>query len=97
MSLIVDFSIFPIGKGESVSTYVAKAAKIIKESGLPHQLGPMGTTIEGSWEEIAPLISRCLQALSAECPRIYFNLKGDFRKGREKGMEGKVKSLTEKI
>jgi len=30
MSVLIDFSIFPVGKGESVSDYVSKAVKIIK-------------------------------------------------------------------
>ena len=34
MSVIVEFSIFPIDKGESLSPYVARALKIIQDSGL---------------------------------------------------------------
>jgi uncharacterized protein YqgV (UPF0045/DUF77 family) len=45
MSVIVDFSIFPLGKEESVSKYASRAVKIIKDSGLPHHIGPMGTSI----------------------------------------------------
>ncbi len=35
MSVIINFSIFPLDKGESLSNYVARAIKIIDESGLP--------------------------------------------------------------
>jgi uncharacterized protein YqgV (UPF0045/DUF77 family) len=44
MSVIVEFSIFPMDKGESLSAYVARALKIIQDSGLPYELrkGPSG-------------------------------------------------------
>ena len=38
MSVIIDFAIFPMDKGESLSPYVARAIKVINESGLPHKL-----------------------------------------------------------
>ena len=52
MSTLAELSIFPLDKGISVSTYVAKMLKIIQNSGLEYELGPMGTCIEGEWEEI---------------------------------------------
>jgi uncharacterized protein (TIGR00106 family) len=76
---------------------VARVARVIRESGLPHRFGPMGTALEGEWEEIAPLISRCLKELGKDCDRVYFSLKGDYRKGKTGRMEGKVKSLEEKL
>jgi uncharacterized protein (TIGR00106 family) len=96
MSVIVDFSIFPIGKGESVSDYVSKAVKIIKESGLAFRLGPMGTAIEGEWEEVMGVVNRCFEALRADCQRVYMTLKVDYRKGESGRMEGKVKTVERK-
>ena len=46
MGLLINFSIFPVDRDESLSPYVARAVKIIKDSGLPYKLGPMGTSIE---------------------------------------------------
>ena len=37
----------PLDKGESLSQYVARSLDIIDKSGLPYQLTPMGTIIEG--------------------------------------------------
>jgi uncharacterized protein (TIGR00106 family) len=96
MSVIVDFSIFPIGKGESVSDYVSKAVKIIKESGLAFRLGPMGTAMEGEWEEVMGVVNRCFEALRADCHRVYMTLKVDYRKSESGRMEGKVKTVERK-
>jgi uncharacterized protein (TIGR00106 family) len=79
-----------------VSDYVSKAVKIIKESGLAFRLGPMGTAIEGEWEEVMGVVNRCFEALRADCPRVYMTLKVDYREGESGRMEGKVKTIERK-
>ena len=97
MSVLIDFSIFPVDKGESVSAYVARALKIIRESGLPHKLGPMGTSIEGEWGEVMGVVGHCLEDLRKDCDRVYVALKVDYRKGPSGRIEGKVRSVQEKM
>jgi uncharacterized protein (TIGR00106 family) len=97
MSLIVEMSIFPMDKGESVSPYVARAVKIIQESGLPHELNPMGTCIEGEWEEVMEVVRRCFQEIAKDCNRINMSLKADYRKGTPNRLKGKVASVKEKL
>jgi len=97
VSLIVDFSIFPVGKGESVSAYVSKAVKIIKDSGLPYKLGPMGTCVEGEWDEVMALVGRCFQAMQEDSGRVYMTMKADYRKGASGRMDGKIRSIESKV
>jgi uncharacterized protein (TIGR00106 family) len=97
MSVIIDFSIFPVDKGDSVSTSVARAVKVIKESGLPHRIGPMGTCIEGEWTEVMAVVDRCFETMKEESDRIYMTIKVDYRKGLFERLEGKVKSLEKKL
>ncbi len=97
MSVIVEFSIFPMDKGESLSPYVARALKLIQDSGLPYELNPMGTCVEGEWREVMALVDRCFQALEKDCNRINLSLKADYRKGPAGRMKSKVISVTEKL
>ena len=97
MSVIVDFSIFPVDKEVGVSPYVAKAVKIIQESGLDYRTGPMGTCIEGEWEEVMGVVSRCFEKMKEDSSRIYMTLKVDYRQGYSGRLVGKVTSLEEKI
>ncbi len=97
MSVLIDFSVFPVDKGESVSPYVTRAVKIIRESGLPYRIGPMGTTIEGEWEETVALVGRCLEELRKDCDRVYMTLKVDYRKGPGGRIETKVKSFGQSL
>ena len=97
MSLLINFSIFPVDKGESVSPYIARAVKIIRASALPHKLGPMGTSIEGEWGEVMAVVSRCFEELKKDCNRVYMTINGDYRKGPAGRMENKVKAVEGRL
>jgi uncharacterized protein (TIGR00106 family) len=98
MSVIVDFSIFPLDKGESLSPYVARSIKIIQDSGLPYEFRAMGTSIEGeSFEEVMAVVHQCFAAMSADCNRVSLALKADFRRGPGGRLQGKVDSVMEKL
>ncbi len=97
MSVLVDFSIFPLDKGDSVSSHVARALKIIGDSGLPYKIGPMGTSLEGEWDEVMGVVNNCFQELKKDCDRLYMALKLDYRKGPSGRIESKVRSVQDKL
>ncbi|MCG8532450.1 MAG: MTH1187 family thiamine-binding protein [Desulfovibrionales bacterium] len=97
MSVIAELSLFPMDKGESVSPFVARVVTVIKQSGLSYEFGPMGTTIEGAWDNVIATVSACYKALEEDCDRIYMTLKVDARKGRTNGLAGKKASVNAKL
>ncbi|MCP4344201.1 MAG: MTH1187 family thiamine-binding protein [Desulfobacterales bacterium] len=97
MSVLVDLSVFPVGKGESVSSYVAKAVEIVKHSGLSYTLGPMGTTVEGEWDQVHSLINSCFKEMMKQSDRVYMTVKVDYRKGTSGRIRSKVESVERKI
>jgi len=94
---MVSLAVFPLDKGESVSPYVARVVRLIRESGLPHTLGPMGTVIEGGTKEVMDLVRRCFEDLERDCDRVYMALTADYRKGGEGRIEKKVRSVLDKM
>ena len=56
----------------------------------------MGTAIEGEWEEVMGVVSRCFEALKKDCRRIYMTIKVDYRVGESGRMEGKMKTVERK-
>jgi uncharacterized protein (TIGR00106 family) len=95
--LLAELSMWPMDKGESVGHYVARVLDVIDRSGLPYKLGPLGTTIEGEWDEVMALLKQCYEVLAADCNRITCTVKMDYRKGHSGAIEGKVKSVEEKL
>ncbi|MDO9083701.1 MAG: MTH1187 family thiamine-binding protein [Humidesulfovibrio sp.] len=93
MSVIVELSLFPLDKGQSVGAFVARAVGIIRQSGLACQLTPMGTCIEGEWDEVMAVVDGCFQALAADSERVCLTLTADWRRGRVDGMAAKTASV----
>lgn len=95
--MLADFSIMPVGKGESLSTDVAQAINMIVESGLPHHIGPMSTSVEGDWDDVMALIKNCRDKMLDSCNRIVLTIKIDERKGAYDTITGKIKSIEQKL
>lgn len=95
--MLAEFSVVPIGKGESLSSFVAECIKIVKASGIKYQLTPMGTIIEGDLEEVMNVIMKCHKRMMEMSNRVVTSIKIDDRKGRKNALEEKVKSVQEKL
>jgi uncharacterized protein (TIGR00106 family) len=91
--VLVDFSITPLDKGASVSAYVARCLDVVVASGLDYRLHAMGTTIEGSLEDVLKVVRRCIEALQPDCERITCSIKMDYRKGTESRLESKIRKV----
>lgn len=94
--VLLEFSMTPLDKGESVSKYVARSLEIIDKSGLEYRLNPMATVIEGEWDAVFKVVKECFERMKQDCNRITASIKIDYRKGREKGLVSKIESI-EKI
>ena len=95
--MLLEFSMTPLGKGESVSPYVARSLEIIDQSGLDYQLHAMGTTLEGEVEDVLAVLQQCFEAMSSDCNRVTCTAKFDFRRGTKGRLEAKVKSVEQKV
>jgi uncharacterized protein (TIGR00106 family) len=90
--MIVAFSVSPSG-GEpdgGVSEAVARAVKVVRESGLPNSTNAMFTNIEGEWDEVMDVVKRAVEAAGEGSARVGLVLKADIRPGFEGQLEAKV-------
>ena len=97
---VVEVSITPLGTGDpGVSRYVAGCVRIVRESGLNHQLTPMGTIIEGEIDQILATIRNMHESpFDAGAVRVSTLIKIDDRRDREShSMSGKVVSVENKL
>ena len=95
--VLLEFSMSPLDKGESVSTYVARSLDIIDRSGLPYQLTPMGTILEGEWNEVMAVVTACFERMSADCARVSTSIRIDYRAGRTGRLKSKIASIEGKL
>jgi uncharacterized protein (TIGR00106 family) len=59
--MLVELSINPLGRGTHLSKDLGEILKIIDDSKLRYYLAPLGTCIEGDWEEVMELAKLCHQ------------------------------------
>lgn len=93
--MLAEFTIVPTGKGESLSKYVAESLDLIDKSGIRYTLTPMGTIVEGEWDEILSLVKKCHDNMRKHANRVITTIKIDDREGAVNRLEGKVRSVEE--
>ena len=95
--VLLEFSMSPFAKGESLSPYVARSLDIIDKSGLPYQLTPMGTIIEGEWAEVMAVVTACFEAMQTDCERISTQIKIDYRAGPGGRIQSKIDAVEQRL
>ena len=95
--VLLEFSMSPLDKGESVGEYVSRSLKIIDESGVDYRLNPMGTVLEGEWDEVFAVVKKCYEEMKKDCTRVSTIIKVDYRKGKKGRLEGKVQSIEKRL
>ena len=95
--VLLELSIYPLDKGESVGEYVARCLDIIDRSGLAYQCHAMGTTLEGEYGAVMGVVGQCFAALEPDCNRIECIIKLDYRKDVQNRLHGKVRSVEQRL
>ena len=95
--VLLEFSMSPLGKGESVGKYVARSLDVIDKSGVSYRLNPMGTVLEGDWEQVFAVVQKCYERMKKDCNRISCTIKVDYRKGHSGRLQSKVASIEKTL
>jgi len=95
--MLAEFSVTPIGAGVSVGKHVAECLRIIERSGLDYKINPMGTVVEGDFDEVMSLIAKCHKAVRKRCQRVSTIIKIDDRRGVRDAIHSKVASVEREV
>ncbi len=94
MSVLLEFSMVPMDKGDSFSEYVARSLDIIEKSGVSYKLNPMGTVLEGEWDEVMQVVTDCYRKMSEDSNRVSCGIKIDAQKGKDNRLKSKINSVA---
>lgn len=95
--VLLEFSMTPLDKGPSVSKFVARSLDIIDKSGVAYRLNPMGTVLEGEFDEVIAIVRSCYERMSEDCERITCSIKIDYRKGKSGRLASKIESVEKRL
>lgn len=93
---IFEISVVPIGTGSpSVRPYIMAAMEVIKKSGLPYSINPMGTCIQGDLDQAFEIIRKIHDTLiKMGCTRLVTTLKIDDRRDKNQTLEEKMAGFS---
>ena len=95
--MLVEFSIIPVSGDGSMSDEIAEALRIVDRSGLPYQLTPSGTCVEGGWEEVMGLIQQCHEQARRTCRHVITTIKIEDEEGEGNKLRDNVVSIEQKV
>jgi uncharacterized protein (TIGR00106 family) len=95
--VLLEFSMTPLAQGESVSRYVSRSLDIVDRSGLPYRLTPMGTVLEGEWDDVMRVVRACHERIRQDCDRITTTIRVDYRAGASGRLTSKIASVEDKL
>lgn len=97
--MIVAFSVTPSGGDDEggVSEAVARAVRVVRESGLPNETNAMFTNVEGDWDDVMAVVKRAVEAAGAGSARVALVLKADIRPGHEGQLAAKVERVESRL
>jgi len=94
VSVLVAFSVTPLGTGVEVGELVAEAVRVVRASGLPHRTDAMFTTVEGeTWDEAMAVVKAAVEAVQSRAPRTSTVIKVDWREGITGALDSKVATI----
>ena len=93
--ILAQLSVYPVGEGTSLSRYVKKGVKVIKDSGYTYEIGGMSTAIEvPDLDALFSLVKKVHQAhLDEGGQRIIIDLKVDDRRDKNATIGSKRNSV----
>src|SRR2546428_11302333 len=95
--VLLEFSMSPLGKGESVGKYVARSLEIVGKSGVDYRLNSMGTALEGDWDDVFGVVTQCFERMRKDCKRSSCSIKVDYRKGAQRRLHAHVASADKRL
>lgn len=91
---IIEVSVVPIGIGTSLSKYVRESVKLLKQSGLRHEITSMGCNIEGEYDEIMKVIKQMHEKMfELGVKRVLTTIKIDDRRDKKGTIKEKIEAV----
>jgi len=95
--MLVDVAVIPLGGDTHLSDEIAEILKLVDASGLPYQLTPSGTCIEGGWDEVMPLLRRCHERALQSSSHVITIVRIEDEQGARNKLVSNVASVERKV
>ena len=95
---IMEISVVPLGKGPSLSSFVADCIRALKEEKVPYELTAMGTNVEGDLKKLIRIALKMHQVpFKKGAQRVVTTIKLDDRRDKRGTLSGKKRAVQRKL
>ena len=96
---VVEVTVVPLGTAEtSLSAFVAQAVRVLRQSGLRHELTAMGTVITGDLDDILPVVKQMHEScFDSGALRVLTQIRIDDRRDCAASPEQKIRSVMNRL
>lgn len=95
--MLLELSIVPLGRDTHLSDEIAEIVKLVDASGLPYQLTPSGTCIEGEWDDVMALVRSCHARARELSAHVITTLQIEDEAGARDKLARNIRSVEEKL
>lgn len=94
--MLFEVSVIPLGGDIHMSDELGDVLSVIDRSGLPYQLGPGSTCIEGDWDEAIAVVRDCHREARRRSKHVVTLVKIEDDEGQSGKLLSNVSSVEEK-
>jgi uncharacterized protein (TIGR00106 family) len=94
--MLVELSILPLVGDGHLSDELAEVLKLIDSAGLPYQLTPTATCIEGDWNEVMELVRQCHNCVRSKASHVATLIKIEDEDGVTDKLIRNISSVEQK-
>ncbi len=94
--MLFEISVIPLGGDIHLSEELGGVLAVIDRSGLPYQLGPGSTCIEGEWDEAMTLVHECHREARRVSKHVITLIKVEDDEGQHGKLRSNLRSVEEK-
>jgi uncharacterized protein (TIGR00106 family) len=90
--MLAEFSVMPLGK-LNLSKDIARIVEVLEGCGIKYTVGPLGTCLEGTMDDIFAAIRKCHEAIARDNARVVTHIKLYDRKDNPHSLKGIVNAV----
>ena len=94
--MLFELSMVPLNGHVHISSEIAEVVRVIDAAGLAYCLTPTGTCVEGTWDEVMPVIRRCHDQMRRLAPHVLTTVSIEDEEGAKDMLEKNIASVKEK-
>jgi uncharacterized protein (TIGR00106 family) len=95
--MLAELSMTLLGRGTHLSGDLGRILKIIDESGIRYKLTPLGTCIEGEWDEVMDLVKKCHREARSFCTYVMTTIRIQDESGAHDKLNENIASVERAV